>query len=391
MRWRKIFLTTLVALAVVLNAIAFGYAVTEGSNQELAIAALQLVFSVYALSIAAISIFQDSVDGHWNAIIHLTALTTVASLLLGSAAILPSTPFPTPRQPSSILRVFAAVLGSEDDDAILEFIWYTITGLYIVICAVAFTTPLGPPLHYPPELIYPEKQVKAITNTDPENVCGIYSSSPWDVLMFSYTTKVVWLGYRASSMEIGDLPIVPYDMRAAFNYSRMRQAMRTFQLKVFGWTPKPGSGWQLVYRLLRLNWVAFLAEFLLAVVSAGLFYVPAFFMRGFISYLEVDPFRIEKGWGWFYVFGLFMSNAISFLGMCSAYRLFHVLSRRVSHWPALVSRDDVYPSSLEDSAQYFTLLQDSGPQRRRFVCCQACRCERESREWSEARGEKRRG
>ncbi|KAJ3534233.1 hypothetical protein NMY22_g7010 [Coprinellus aureogranulatus] len=313
MRWRKLLLTTLVALAVALNAVAFGYAATQGTSHELAIAALQLVFSVYAVTISAVTVFQDNIDGHWNGIIHLTALTTIASLLLGSASILPNTPFPTGRQPSSILRVFALVLGTDDDDAILNAIWYTITGLYIIICAIAFTTRLGPPLHYPPELIYPDKQVKVITNTDPENVCGIYSASPWEVLMFSYTTKVVWLGYTASSLEIGDLPIVPADMRAAYNYSRMRQAMRTFKLKVFSWTPKPGSGWSLVYRLLRLNWVAFLAEFLLAAVSAGLFYVPAYFMKGFISYLEVDPFRVEKGWGWFYVFGLFMSNAISFL------------------------------------------------------------------------------
>lgn len=338
-------LTALVALAVALNAVAFGYAVAEGTHTELAIAALQLVFAVYTLVIAALSVFQDNDDAHWNAIMHITILTAVASLLLGTASILPNTPIPTGRQPSSILRTFVTVLGADDDDAVLTTMWYTITGLYIAVCFVASTTPLGPPLHYPPDLIYPEKQVKVITNPDQENVCGIYSASPWDVLMFSYTTKVVWLGYTAQSLEIGDLPIVPYDMRAAFNYTRMRQAIRKWKLKIFSWSPTPGSGWSLVYTLLRVNWLAFLAEFLLAAVSACLFYLPAFFMKGFISYLEVDPFRVEKEWGWFYVFGLFMSNAISFLGACFRFLLAPLIDSPVSDRSTMVPFDHYYPSS----------------------------------------------
>ncbi|KAF5314753.1 hypothetical protein D9611_007066 [Ephemerocybe angulata] len=312
MRRRKVLMSVLLVFTVALNAIALGYAAAEDVDpKELAISALQLAFSLYALVITVLSAFKN--DLHWSAIVHLTSLTTIAGLLLGSAAILPNSPFPVGRQPSFSPSIFTLLFRTSNDDHVLNAIWYTLTALYIVTGFIAITTPLGPPLYFPPHLIYAEKQVKLITNEDPENVCGVNSASVWDFLMFSYTTKVVWLGYTASSLEIGDLPIVSADMRAAFNYSRMRQAMRTIRLKVFNWTPRPGSGWGLIYRILRLNWLVFLAELLLASVSAGLFYVPALFMKGFISYLEDDPERKEKGWGWVFVFGLFMSNAISFL------------------------------------------------------------------------------
>ncbi|KAJ2928555.1 hypothetical protein H1R20_g8545, partial [Candolleomyces eurysporus] len=191
--------------------------------------------------------------------------------------------------------------------------WVAIIVLYILTATLAFTTPLGPPLHYPPEYIYSEKTVKAITNEDPENVSGLIHASLWDLLTFSYTTKVVWLGNIAESLEIGDLPIVPANMRATLNYSRMRQAMRTIKLRIFNWTPKTGSGWGLMYRLFRLNWFMFFVEFLLAGVSAGLFYAPAFFLRQFIAYLEIDSEREQTRWGWVYVLGIFMSHAISSL------------------------------------------------------------------------------
>jgi hypothetical protein len=134
--------------------------------------------------------------------------------------------------------------------------------------------------------------------------------------MFSYTTKVVWLGNVADNLDIGDLPILAADMRAAFNYSRMRSALRRYQLQIFSWKPTPGSGLSLAYKLARLNGRVLTVEVLLAAVSAVLFYGPAFFMRRLISYLESDPHRENTGWGWVYVLGLFISDAIMYLGAC---------------------------------------------------------------------------
>jgi len=91
-------------------------------------------------------------------------------------------------------------------------------------------------------------------------------------------------------------------MRATFNYDAMRRAMRTVSLRFFSWNPKPGSGWQLSWKLVRLNYLVLTAEISLAAASALL-----------VAYLEVNPGREEKGWGWVYVVGLFVTNATMFL------------------------------------------------------------------------------
>ncbi|KAF8879657.1 ATP-binding cassette transporter [Gymnopilus junonius] len=300
MRWRKIFVSSLLALAVVLNAVPLGWSIAHEDKHDIIVYSLHIGFALYTFIIAARSVSQNTVEYHSESTIHLAALLTIAFGLLGISTILPSSPSP-------IAAVFAGV-------DVLSASWYALIAIYFVTSVVSITTPLGPPLHYPPENIYSEKTVQSITNKDEENVCGIINGSPWDVLLFSYTTKVVWLGNIAESLEIGDLPVVPTNMRSTFNYARMRRALREIKLPhLFSWRPKPASGWQLAYRLLRVNSVPFTAELLLAAVSAVLFYGPPLFLRMLVSFLEADPSRENKGWGWAYVVGIFASNAISFL------------------------------------------------------------------------------
>ncbi|KAH6911448.1 ATP-binding cassette transporter [Coprinopsis sp. MPI-PUGE-AT-0042] len=141
------------------------------------------------------------------------------------------------------------------------------------------------------------------------------------MLVFSYATKVIWLSNDAESLETGDLPVVPRDMRAAYNYARMRSGLRRFHLRLFSWKPPPGSGWSLGYTLIRINLYAFTAEVLLAVVSAFLFYSPAFFIRLLIGYLESDPKREKPEWGWVYVFGLFMAYCVLYFVTCQLWAL----------------------------------------------------------------------
>ncbi|EPQ52410.1 hypothetical protein GLOTRDRAFT_26339, partial [Gloeophyllum trabeum ATCC 11539] len=175
------------------------------------------------------------------------------------------------------------------------------------------TTPWGPNLHYPPEHIYSEKVVEAITSRYEDNVCGVVGASIWDTLLFSYTTKVVMLGNVSESLDIGDLPIVPADMRAVNLFARMRATLRAVKLRIGKWTPKPGSGWELGYRLLRVNAGPLALQISLAAISACLFYAPAYFLRKLVNYLEVDPERQQRGWGFAYCAGLFFVNAITYL------------------------------------------------------------------------------
>ena len=147
-------------------------------------------------------------------------------------------------------------------------------------------------------------------------------ASIWGTLLFSYTTKVVMLGYTSASLEIGDLPIVPANMRGTVNFQLMKAALRTpitllsipFSYRLFSF--RKGSGWELLFKLVRLNKVVISAEIALAAVAAVLFYTPAFFLQKLVQYLQDDPHREDRRWGWVFVAGLFSLNAISYLSKC---------------------------------------------------------------------------
>jgi hypothetical protein len=59
-----------------------------------------------------------------------------------------------------------------------------------------------------------------------------------DYLFFGYVTRVIQLG-TSLSVEIGDLPILPANMRATYQFFRMRMNLRANPLK---------PGWDLVWR-----------------------------------------------------------------------------------------------------------------------------------------------
>ncbi|KAJ7485641.1 multidrug resistance-associated ABC transporter [Mycena latifolia] len=294
-RRRKIILCALLAAIVGLQAASLTLSlVNREETAPVATYALHLGYALYLFCVAAFAVNRTDVQVHSESIWHLAALTTLPAFCMSFTAILPSGP------------VIANV-------EIIQRLWYAILAIYIVACVGAWTTPLGPPLHYPPSVIYSPKVVAAMTNTDAENVTGVVGASPWDVLFFSYTTKVVMLGNTAESLEIGDLPIVPANMRSTHNYASMKKATREIKLYFTSWKPTPGSGALLAYRLLRVNIYPLIGQFLLAASAAVLFYAPPFFLRMLLAYLEDDPDRENTSWGWVWVFSLFSTNVISYL------------------------------------------------------------------------------
>ncbi|TFK34287.1 multidrug resistance-associated ABC transporter [Crucibulum laeve] len=299
MQRRKLIVSFLLGVVFVLSALPLALSITNANHYETALSGLLLFFAFYLLVIAIRSVSQDETNEHSKSIIHLATLLTFATGLLTLTAILPQTPRP--------------VTQSDDYGHFVKIVSYVIDALFAVACVLVYTTPQGPPLHFPPTLIYSRKTVDAITNTDQENVCGVVGASPWGIFFFSYITKVIWLGNTAESLEIGDLPLVPVGMRAAYNYTRMKRAMQKFHLKIFSWKPRPGSGLGLAYKLIRLNRFVFIAEMLLSAISAVLFYIPAIFLQMMVAYFEADRDRKNPGWGWVYVVGVFMSNVATFL------------------------------------------------------------------------------
>ena len=108
-------------------------------------------------------------------------------------------------------------------------------------------------------------------------------------------------------------------MRATYNYTRMRKAaalrekIKIFNYWNWSYSPTPGHGWQLIWRLIRLNYVILFVVLSLVAIYAALSFSPAFFLRRFVQYLEVDEKGENKEWGWVYVVGLFVTNVIVFL------------------------------------------------------------------------------
>ena len=150
MRRRKALLSLFLAFAVVISTVSLGWSIANNEHDDMKIYSLHLIFAVYVFVISARSVLQVTTDDHSASILHLTVLLTVAFSLLGLAAILPE-----------------SIEGS-----VFLGLWYVLLGIYAVGCILAYSTPLGPPLHYPPSHIYSEKTIKCITNRDEQNVCG---------------------------------------------------------------------------------------------------------------------------------------------------------------------------------------------------------------------------
>ncbi len=150
-----------VVVIVSLQAISLGYAVYFlSSKATTATRVLHLLFAIYLSVLAVQSVGKNMVYSHTRNIIHLSVLTTLAFVLLGSTALIP-------RDHTTISA------PAEDSQPYgLEVVWYVVLGLYTLSTVVTITTPLGPALHFPVSRIYSEKTVAAVTNQAVDNVSG---------------------------------------------------------------------------------------------------------------------------------------------------------------------------------------------------------------------------
>jgi hypothetical protein len=158
MRWRKLFIFLLLAGIPVIDAIFLGWSVANDETADIVVYALSLAFSIYVLVLTVRSINQNITSSHSEFVLHLTTLTTLASVSLGSTALIPAT------SPTSKVVEGAPALRP---------LWYAKLSLYTAVCVMAFITQQGPRLRFPPDRIYSEKTILATTNTEEENVCGI--------------------------------------------------------------------------------------------------------------------------------------------------------------------------------------------------------------------------
>ncbi|KAG8989939.1 hypothetical protein FRB93_003401 [Tulasnella sp. JGI-2019a] len=295
----KALLAAVVLCIVALGTVTLGWLLSAEEDYtayDITSTIIHIFFASYLLIISAWSIAMDEIDPHWVTVIHIWSLSTVAVFVYSIRLLLPKGVTSVPEGP---------VLAGLD---------YATFALYIVVFCMSFFTPRGPDVHFPPERIYSPKTLASSAPTAYNNVTGYVGASIYSILLFSYVTRVVMLGYTSESLEIRDLPIVPSNMRATAIFSQMRRAYRTISLKG-RWKTRPGSGWGLLYKLFRVNWSDFALQMTLAAVTAVFYYLPAYFLQSLVRFLEIQDAggHPEASWGWVYCAGLFLANAINYL------------------------------------------------------------------------------
>lgn len=294
----KVLVTIILAAALAIQTASLAWSAVETSRPDIIVYSLQVIFALYLVVLSSLSVRQEYA-AHWRSLLHLGTLTCLAGSLLGIIFLIPSTPLPV------------ALSSSEPTTVVPQGLEAAVIVLYITACVILINIPRSPPLHYPSERIYSEKTLMQVTSKYEDNVCGSVSASIWNALMFSFTTKVVMLGNTSESLEIGDLPITPADMRATYVFATMRAGIRKWKLRIGSWRPTPGSGFEIGYSMVRVNSGALFLVVILASVSAVLFYAPAFFLRKVVAYLEADPDRTDRSWGWTWCIALVLSNVVS--------------------------------------------------------------------------------
>lgn len=273
-----------------------------GWNASLLPLCLQVAFLVYLLGLSGYLLHTKDISTHWSLTIHTSILSVCGMTALFIAKVLPHTPrfatqSETPRNVENVLE------------------WLVIF-LLCVSTALASTIPRAPAVYFPPERVYLLKSLDSLAPGNRDNVVGEVQASIASVLLFSYVTPIVMLGYQAASMEIRDLPILTASLRAPHIYATMRSIIKKVKLSP-RWRGKHGSGYELLYQLLVANKGLFLLQIFLSGSSAVLYYAPAWFLQQLVHFLEMTrgekPVNVDQAWGWMYCGGLLLSTCLVYL------------------------------------------------------------------------------
>ena len=151
---RKLGLSALLSLVVIIETISLGWSATsDRSQEELATYALRTLFACYTLTLSLRS-FTPNQTKHFLTICHISALTFLATLSV------------------SLIIVVSTADDRAGSDPTSNWV---VLALQFCAFVVASTIPRGPLRHYPPSLIYSEKTLEASTTQSHDNVCGSIS------------------------------------------------------------------------------------------------------------------------------------------------------------------------------------------------------------------------
>lgn len=185
-------LSLFLIITLALETIALGWSIALDARQDIAILVLHVLVAIYITSVSVRALYLDAPHLHSDYMIHLSGLTFMAFAPLAISALVPNEP----------ISIYA-----ELEDMTVKGLYYAVIFFYGVSCALAITTPLGPALHYPKELIYSEKTVASITNQSYDNVCGV-TGKPIRLLKYHFRTQV-----RLQALQCGIISYSPTPRR----------------------------------------------------------------------------------------------------------------------------------------------------------------------------------
>lgn len=160
---------------LIIQTVLLGWSVSTLEIKDAIVPTLDSFTALYLIVVTVSTLNDDIPDVHFTQVAHICTITTTATLMFGSIAILPSSEI---------------TISGQAEDAVSRGLHYAVVGLYMVACVISLNIPRGPAMYFPPEQIYSEKTVASITSRYRDNVCGIVNDSIFGILFFSYTTKV---------------------------------------------------------------------------------------------------------------------------------------------------------------------------------------------------------
>lgn len=198
-----------------------------------------------------------------------------------------------------------------------------IASLSLFAFLIAGTIPHAPRYHFHSQYTYSVQS--DLSDKHGPNVSENITASVISILLFGWVTPVINAGSSKVQMGLDDLPHLSASFRTVTLFRNFRRAVKssveqehalqpsTSRTEPDG--PRDGLGYaprifnRLLWRLLVVNRVTFGLNCLLALITACLYYLPAFFLNKLLKFLEVSN-QVEgkdKAIGYAYCLGLLLS------------------------------------------------------------------------------------
>jgi hypothetical protein len=314
------------------------------------ILSLPIPSHLYLLLLGLGWIGQKNVPQHWAVTIHQAVALSILWICQAIFVVLPDK-----SSSSGAVRgthnndYFSPIEGTQREMRLVQFCiaLQPVILLPALILLVGFVR-RGPELHFPLKELYTAKvysqleehyaeqekqnvnagagrdhQLPAPLDPNVSNVSGESSCTLISYVLFLYAEPLMQKGKTATSFNIWDLPVMRRNMRALYSFKHMRAIYgdtrklrrKSARRGMVGWADGLPPGYSLLAKVFLANTPLFIALTVLATVTAGMYYIPAIFLREFIAYLEDNPGpdRENQRYGWIWIAGLFGSNAIMYL------------------------------------------------------------------------------